>query len=53
VRQRERRPGALVAVFSALLEPHFARRDDGDLRHREDPVGEDEQEDNYELSSDK
>ena len=52
MRQRQRRPGALVAFFGALLQPHLAGRDDGDLRHGEDAVGEDEEEDDEEFDAD-
>ena len=45
VRERERRLRALVALFRALLQAHLARGHDGDLRHGEHAVGEDEQED--------
>ena len=52
MRERQRRPGAFVAVFGALLQANFAGRDDGNLRHGEDAVGEDEEEDDDELGAD-
>ena len=52
VRQRERRLRALVALFGALLQAHLAGGDDGDLRHGENAVGEDEQEDDEEFGGD-
>ena len=52
MRQRERRLGALVALFGALLQAHLAGRDDGDLRHGENAVGQDEQEDDEEFGAD-
>ena len=52
VRQRERRPGALVALLGALLQADLAGRHDGDLRHGEDAVGQDEEEDDEEFDTD-
>ena len=44
--------GALVALFGALLQADLAGRDDGNLRHGEDAVGEDEQEDDEDFGAD-
>ena len=52
MRERERRLRALVALFRALLEAHLAGGHDGDFRHGEHAVGEDEQGDDDELGSD-
>jgi hypothetical protein len=52
VRERQRRFRPLIAVVGALLEPDLARRDHGDLRQRENAVGEDEDEDDQELGGD-
>ncbi len=46
------RRGAFVAIVGALLQADLAGGDDGDLRHREDAVGEDQQEDDEEFGSD-
>jgi ABC-2 type transport system ATP-binding protein len=51
VRQRQRGPGAFVAILGALLQTYLLRRHDGDLRHGEDAVGEDEEEDDEEFGA--
>ena len=52
VGQLQRRRGALVAIVGALLEPHLPGGDDRHLGHREDGVGEDQQEDEEDFGSD-
>ena len=52
MRQGERGPGPLVAFVGALLQADLACRHHRDLRHGEDPVGEDEQENDQEFGGD-
>jgi len=52
VSEVERGLGPFVALFGTLLEPHFARRHDGDFRHGEHAVGEDQQQDDGEFDGD-
>jgi hypothetical protein len=43
--QLQRRLRAFVAAPRHLLQPHAARRDDGDFRHGKEPVDQDEEQD--------
>ena len=52
LREVERHLRAVIAFFGALLQPDLARRDDGNLGHREDAVGEHEQDDDDDLEPD-
>jgi len=52
VRQFQRPFRAVVAFFGALLQAHLAGGDDGDLRHGENAVGQDEEEDDEEFDAD-
>ena len=50
--QRQCRLGHPVAVVGPLLEPYLAGGDDGDLRRREDAVGQEQHEHDHDLGSD-
>jgi len=52
VRQRQRGFRAEVALVGALLQAHLAGRNDGDFRHGENAVGQDEQEDDEDFGAD-
>ena len=41
-----------IAVFGPLLQPHLAGGDDGDLRHREDAVGQQQHEHDDDFGAD-
>ena len=47
----QRRSRALVAGVGPLLQAHAAGGDDGDLRHREDTVGDEQEEDDDEFGA--
>jgi hypothetical protein len=52
IRKRERGLGAVVTFFRTLLEANLACGDDGDLRHGEDAVSDDQQENDDDLEAD-
>jgi hypothetical protein len=53
VRQLERRPGPFVALVGALLQADLARRDDGDLGHGKNAVGQNQKENDGEFGTDR